>query len=318
MAASSIKRRIMGQSAKNQLMNYYKRFITYAFVDSQCKNEKQFEASITRLYHTIEKGLSYKDFRAGFGKDNIEKLLISLEQYASKGFDTSSFFYETAISCLHEYIRKNKEYGYDSKDIEDKILRIPGKSNDCGGVLSVSKPLHNEDLNYEKLLTSRHSIRHFSDKPVDVELLVKAIKLAQFTPSACNRQGWRTLIVTEKEKIKFILANQNGNRGFGQEFDKLLVVTADLRTQQRGRELFQAFIDGGMYAQSVLNALYFKGVGSVPLSASLTPKQDDNVRSVLKISDAEVFIVFIGVGSYPEEEFQVARSERKPAQIEIV
>lgn len=302
----------------NVISIYAHQFRKYSFIDCECHTQPQFEASIIRLYHTIEKGLSYEDYRAGFGKDNIEKLLISLEQYASKGFDTSAFFYETALSCLNEYVRKNKEYGYEDPQLEQRIDKLPGKPNKFGGTITISAPVHPENLSYEELLKTRHSIRHFSEKPVDLELLKNAIKLAQYTPSACNRQGWKTRIVTGKDKMKSILANQNGNRGFGQEFDKLLVITADLRAQQRSREVFQAFIDGGMYAESVLNCLYSKGIASVPLSASLTSLQDKNVRKAVGMDEAEVLILFIGVGSYPEGEFLTTRSKRKPIIIEVI
>ena len=114
------------------------------------------------------------------------------------------------------------------------------------------------------------------------------------------------------------MENQNGNRGFGHEFDKILIVTSDLRMQQKGRELFQAFIDGGMYAESILNSLFFYGIGSVPLSASLTPTQDKTVRKEIGIEDAEVLILIIGIGNYPKEEFLTTRSERKPIEIEII
>lgn len=315
---SYAKRLLKKSNAKKIEKRYFSVFDTCSFIDCKCNLEVQFEASITRLYHTIEKGLSYTDYRAGFGKDNVDKLMTSLEQYASKGYDTSAFFYETALSCLKEYVKKNKEYGHEDPQLEERIKKLPGKANEYGGVITVSAPVQPGSLTYEQLVMTRHSIRHFSNVPVDIELLKEAIKLAQYTPSACNRQGWKTRIVADKEKVKTILANQNGNRGFGQEFDKLLIVTADLRAQQKSRELFQAFIDGGMYAESVLNSLYCKGIGSVPLSASLTTEQEKSVRAVTGIDDAEVFILFIGVGNYPEGEFLTTRSERKPIEVEVI
>ena len=215
-------------------------------------------------------------------------------------------------------IWERKQNGHEDSELELRVNKLPGKANKSGGTILVSAPVHPENLTYEQLVTMRHSIRHFSKEPVDGNLLQEAIKLAQYTPSACNRQGWKTRIVADKERIKTILANQNGNRGFGQEFDKLLVVTSDLRAQQKSRELFQAFIDGGMYAESVLNCLYSKGIGSVPLSASLTAEQEKNIRKVVGMDDAEVFILFIGVGNYPKGEFLTTRSERKPIEVEVI
>ena len=316
--ASNIKKSVTGQTTQAMMKNYSEKFNNYSYTDCKCELPEQFGASITRLYHTIEKGLAYENYRAGFGQNNIDSLITSLEQYASKGFDISAFFYETALSCLKEYIRKNKEHNYEDIQLEQRIEKLPGKCNECGGTTVVSAPKQPEIMSYEQLVSSRHSIRHFSDAPVATELLKETIKLAQFTPSACNRQGWKTRIIADQEKMKTILANQNGNRGFGQEFDKLLVVTADLRAQQRNRELFQAFIDGGMYAECLLNCLYSKGIGSVPLSASLTPEQDKNVRTVIGMDDAEVFIIFIGIGNYPDGEFLTTRSARKPINVEII
>ncbi len=310
-------KRIKNERLNNTFQIYKRRFKKYSFRDCDCQSVEQFEASITRLYHTIEKGLSYENYRAGFGKENIDKLLLTLEQYVAKGFNTSTFFYETALSCLCAYIQKNKEYGYDDTILESRLKKLPGRANSYGGTIVVSAPEHPENLTYEQVIKCRHSIRHFSNVPIDINLIKDAIILAQHTPSACNRQCWKTRIIADKDKITSILANQNGNRGFGQEFDKLLVVTADLRAQQRGREMFQAFIDGGMYAENVLNCLYCKGIGSVPLSASLITSQEKKVRSVVGMDDAEVLILFIGIGYYPDGEFHTARSERKTIEVAV-
>lgn len=298
--------------------DYYRRFEKYSFVDCECDSLEQFEASITRLYHTIEKGLSYEDYRPGFGKDNVDNLLTSLEQYEQKGYDTQRFCYQTAVSCLQKYVKKNKDFGHEESALESRINALSGNSNGLGGVIEVSAPVDTSSMNYRDLVSSRHSIRHFSEKSVDVEVLKEAISLAQHTPSACNRQCWKTRIVADKDKMKTILDNQNGNRGFGHEFNKILVITADLRSQQRSREVFGAFVDGGMYAESVLNALYYKGIGSVPLSAALLPEQELNIRKALQLNDAEVLIMFIGVGNYPEGTFLTTRSERKPAEITLL
>lgn len=262
--------------------------------------------------------MSYLDYRPGFGKDQIEKLIITLGQYSDQ-YDTNTFFYRTALCCLHEYVKKNREYGYEDKELEDKIACLPGEANMHGGAISFT-PMSTEEASsapIDRIMKSRHSIRHFSSEPVDISIVEQAICLAQYTPSACNRQGWKTRIICDKDRIKNVLDNQNGNRGFGNEIDKLLVITADLRYFQKNREVFQAFIDGGMYAESILNSLYFYGIASVPLSASLTNKQEENVRSILGMDSAEVLILFVGIGNYPDICI-TTKSARKPAEcIEI-
>ncbi len=72
--------------------------------------------------------------------------------------------------------------------------------------------------------------------------------------------GWKTVIITNKDGIQRILENPNGNKGFGNEIDKLLILTSDMRYFNWDREVFQPFIDGGMYAMSVINnmALWYR------------------------------------------------------------
>lgn len=300
------------------LSNYYKRYVKNSFRVKCCNNEKQYEASITRLYHTVEKGLAYLDYRPGFGKDNMEALILLLEQYA-EFYSTDKFFYRTALSVIYEYIRKNKEHGHTDKELEKRVAALPGKPNNLGGTITFT-PLTREQLdkaNFEDISQKRHSIRHFSKRPLDLELIKDALELAQHTPSACNRQGWRAYIVGDKDVLGEILRNQNGNRGFGQEFDKLIVVTGDLRYFNRDRELWQVFIDGGMYAMRILDSLFYKGIATVPLGGALTKEQEKNVRKIMKLNDAEVLIMFIGIGNYPDI-CQTARSERRPVEYIVV
>lgn len=87
--------------------DYYNKYQSYSFADGACTDEKQFEASITRLYHTVEKGLSYLNYRPGFGKENVVALVKSMEQY-SRQYDVDKFFYQTALSVLNEYTKKMK------------------------------------------------------------------------------------------------------------------------------------------------------------------------------------------------------------------
>ena len=69
-AKNKIKKLLGKTPEKTLYENYYNKYRRFSFVDGSCTDEKQFEASITRLYHTVEKGLSYLNYRPGFGKEN--------------------------------------------------------------------------------------------------------------------------------------------------------------------------------------------------------------------------------------------------------
>ncbi len=44
------------------------------------------------------------------------------------------------------------------------------------------------------------STRHFTDEPVPRELLERVFEHARFAPSGGNRQGWRVIVVTDRER----------------------------------------------------------------------------------------------------------------------
>ena len=312
-------RKVLKPNPTKALHNaYFARYAKHGFREADLKTFSQFEASMTKMYHGVEKGLSYENYRPGFGKDAILKLISVMQNFAEK-FDTDAFCYQTSLACLQEYVRKNNEHGFSDADMEQKIASLPGNANAVGGTISFVPKTKEElkTLDFEAFIKDRHTIRHFSGEPVAIEDIKEAIKLAQHTPSACNRQGWKTRIVADKKVLKTILENQNGNRGFGQEIDKMLVVTCDLNAFAYGREVYQGYMDGGMYALNILYALHYMHIGSVPLSASLSAVQDKNVRNVLGMKDSECLVMFIGVGSYPES-CLTTRSERRSAEIEVI
>jgi nitroreductase len=52
-----------------------------------------------------------------------------------------------------------------------------------------------------ELMKARRSIRKFQDKPVPEDLLLKALELATWAPNGGNYQGWRFLVVSNRELI---------------------------------------------------------------------------------------------------------------------
>lgn len=279
---------------------------------------EQYEALITKTYHSIEKGLSYMKPRLGFGQDMITHLLKLLAEYNLKGFPLDTHCYETALSCLNSYVTYHEESGYDVSTLNEEIRRLPGNPNCLGGASVVSKKTIYQNLNksFKEFSENRHSVRCFSSEPVEIETIIEAIQLSQNAPSACNRQGWKIHLVTSKDLIKLVLQNQNGNRGFGEMIDKLILISSDFRYFEKRRERFQAYIDGGIYAMNVLYSLHFYSLATVALSASLSDSQERNVKKILKMSNAEVPIMFIGIGNYCEE-FKIANSTRRPIRYEV-
>ena len=47
-------------------------------------------------------------------------------------------------------------------------------------------------------IKGRRTIRHFTEKPVPEDIFKKIIDAARWAPSACNRQGWRFIVIKNK------------------------------------------------------------------------------------------------------------------------
>ncbi|EAZ90593.1 nitroreductase family protein [Crocosphaera chwakensis] len=134
--------------------------------------------------------------------------------------------------------------------------------------------------------------------------------MAQKTPSVCNRQSSKVYVFSRDEDKQKILSYQNGNRGFGEQASKVLIVTSNMEHFTSIGERNQCWIDGGMYAMSLVYALHSLGLGTCCLNWSVECRVDKQLREVAEISDSEAVIMMIAVGHLTDE-LKVAQSPRK-------
>ena len=56
-------------------------------------------------------------------------------------------------------------------------------------------------MNFIDLSKKRYSVRKFTDKPVEEELLNKVLEAGRLSPTAVNRQPQRIVVLNEKESL---------------------------------------------------------------------------------------------------------------------
>jgi nitroreductase len=278
--------------------------------------EKRLQAEITATAHVVEKGFAMPEPRKGFGQDVIKSLIYLMNEYERREFNPSHNSYVMAISALKNYLEFNNKF--DLGNIKGDIIIAIDKSDkftdNMPNISSVLK-LNKDDIikkskgNFEELANSRYSIRQFSDEPVDIKLVKEAISIARKTPSVCNRQCARIYIIEDKKQIKEILKVQQGNRGFGHTFDKLLIVASELNVFEGSNERNQAFTDGGMFAMSLTYALHYKGIGSCIINWCPNGSRDKKLRSISNIKPSHEILLMIGIGNIPDK-ITVAASSR--------
>ena len=111
-----------------------------------------------------------------------------------------------------------------------------------------------------------------------------------------------------EQKLKEqLLSYQNGNRGFGHKLGVVLMVTVDLRHFDLIGERNQGWIDGGLFAMSLVYGLHAASLGTCMLNWSEDCESDKAIRKAFNIPDYEIIITMIGAGHVPKK-FEVTAS----------
>jgi nitroreductase len=280
-------------------------------------SRENLRALITMDYHRIEKGLALREPRVGFGSWFMPRLLANLETYrAAYGADQVVF---VTLNALSAYLDFNEARGHEVPAVREGVARLLSKlgAAEAGGREGGVHRLSGQDIRSNAcrdlgpFFRSRHSIRNFAETPVPLDLVEKAVSMAIHTPSVCNRESWRVHVYADAESKQSVLRHQNGNRGFGDQAAYVLIVTTDIQSFTSVGERNQAWIDGGMFAMSLIWALHSLGLGTCCLNFCVEKETDTALRASAGIPDSQAVIMMLAVGSLPEE-LAVAQSPRKP------
>lgn len=294
----------------------YFRFARFSSASGPWRDEEKLRASITALYHNIEKGLSLRHPRPGFGVPVIRRLLAAMGESLSR-FGPQPYLL-IPLGALESYFERQRGAGVDVEWLADeiKLLRAAFPASPSvlpGGVVRKTREQVLSEIQEGglSLLLSRSSCRQFSSRQVDPVCLERAVRVAQKAPVVCNRQSGRIYSFKDKSDVERILMLQGGARGFASEVPLLLCITVDWRNFNSSAERYQGWIDGGLFAMSLIFGLHAQGLGTCCLNWSRTASADRPMRKLIDLPDTESIIMFLAVG-YFEEEFLVAASERKP------
>ena len=270
--------------------------------------------TLLRENHVIEKGMSMRNPRKGFGQQKVEALLTRLDKYYNLYGKIDKEFLRYPLSTIKSYIKYTEDNGTPIPEIGNKYKALEQKASlgeiaTHAGIAETTKEDIQKACNssFESLLYSRHSLRYFSNEPVSHEIITKALELAQRTPSACNRQGWKTHVFEGKKSIELIKW-QGGSHGFEEECRHSILVTANLKAFLC-HEVHQAYIDGGLYAMNLINALHSLGMGCIPLSCGFEYEKLQELDG-FDIPENEVPILIVAFG-HLQDKFHYAESSRK-------
>lgn len=300
----------------SEYFNDYIEYKKWNYNNKSVKTYNAYSAKILRQTHIIEKGLSLTKPRKGFGVKKIEELLKQMKTYKEGGFDIKGTAYQNAICVLNAYIKYQTSIGYINNELYKKIEMV---SRQCctehilAGIRYTTKEEMKKEMaiDFEHFFNSRHSIRQFSEKKVEVYDIEKAVKLAMKAPSACNRQASKVYYYSSEEINKNLSNLIAGNTGFENEVSNYLIITSDISAFYDTFERNQFYIEAGMLAMALMEALHYYGVASCPLQNGEYKKVNKQIKAVCgNIPENEKIILFLAIGYY-KDNFSYAVSRRK-------
>ena len=299
-------------------LNIYRnaiRHINFYFSEEKKENALpgKMMGEIIRNVHSIEKGLSLEKPRKFFGYKKIMDMFELLDSYVKGDFYEEEVVY-MALDAVKEYLEFHKS---DSSD--NRILEIQRRYENLkqqhdhddgikyGGTLLVKKDT-SKHITIEKAIHDRHSIRDFKAGEVSLEALKKAIELAYRCPTACNRQGVRTYVISG-EKKNALNDWVAGVGGFAEKVDKFIIITGKV-SEYRDDEQFQYAISASIFAGYLSITLQTEGIGACIIQRPiLLCKKWKKLQKEFNIPSDEQIVLMLGIGIL-KDEYRVPVSHR--------
>jgi nitroreductase len=281
--------------------------------------EEQMQADIIRNVHSIEKGMCTSACRLGYGIPKISSMLDEIETYRALGFDPGHPSIQMAKDALHAYLAFHLQKEFTSDEYEALASRIwqafpdPDQGGSgYGGVRTVCKKAGCTDT-FEEVLHGRHSLRDYSNEPVDVDLIKKAIGQANACPSACNRQTSRVYIVG-REQADVFSKWMEGTGDFFCAADKALVITGKMSMYEAG-EIYQYAVNAGIFTGYLTLALQAAGIASCVIQRpQYTTRSAERLSKMIGIPDDEHIVCMMTLGK-PKDTCKAPVSYRMGADL---
>lgn len=175
-----------------------------------------------------------------------------------------------------------------------------------------------EGIKMLDLITSRQSDRSYSERTVEKEKLDRIMEAARLSPSACNTQPWKFVVVTDPVLLKEVSKAASEpvlkmNLFVSQAPVIVVVVREKPNISSRiGAKIFKkdySLIDIGIASENICLQARAEGLGSCMIGWF----DEDRVRSILGIPGSKrvELIITIGYSSAPKR----VKKRKSPGEV---
>ena len=145
-------------------------------------------------------------------------------------------------------------------------------------------------------LLTRRSIRKYDNRELSRELLEELIKYGMFAPSACNKQPWHFIIITDR-KILDEIAEFHPNGKMLKDATYAILVCGD---EVKAHDKNYWPVDCSAATQNILIAAHAKGLGACWIGIYPREERIANMKMIMNLPEHVHAFSLISLG-YPAE-----------------
>ncbi|MBL0602056.1 nitroreductase family protein [Aeromonas dhakensis] len=276
------------------------------------------ECQLILDYHSVEKGLLFRNTKPRFAQPRIQNLHPSLALGVIKENVNRSQI-RVAYQVMCEYYELHKKMDIDISDYYT-LSQYQGYKEILGdayfahfkGAIDYTRDEFYAPVSadFSKFSNSRKSVREYTGELVPTSLIEQAITLALNTPSVCNRQACKVYLLEDKERIDKLLIIQGGLTGYTKNINQVLLLTVDRNYFYTVGERNQFYIDGGMFLMNMLYALHYYKIANCPANWGKLINEEEQLTGVVDLPESEKIICVVPIG-IAKNEFRVTLSQRR-------
>lgn len=268
---------------------------------------------LRRNTHRLEKGLIMRPRREVFARDYLAETIDSFialytetaekdELYSWSSSVLGSYFEAvlpgadaTADRCRERFLKA-------TQPAELTLTHSPFERD--------TAPLDTTIEGLLELAKRRRSVRWYDQRPVPRELIDKAVVIAGYSPSACNRQPFEFRFFDDPKLIKELAPIPMGTTGFNHQFPMFGVIVGKLHAYPLERDRHVIYIDASLAAMALEFALEVQGIASCSINWPDIPALEKRMGEKLGLSADERVIMCLSLG-YPDTKGLVPYSQKK-------
>lgn len=286
--------------------------VTY---EKSLANPRANTSLLRRNIHRLEKGLLMQPRRVPFGLDYIDETVRAFVLAAQCGTDSTELAW--AADVLQEYTQIMPRLPA-LEPLRGILESTLDSGSPPGGAGRRVPYLRSEDeaprVSWEdllKLARFRRSVRWYLPAKVPREAIERAIEVAAYSPTACNRQPFVFRVFDEPELVEKLLSLPMGTAGFSHQVPAVAVIVGRQRNFPSERDRHLIYVDGSLAIMSFVYALEVQGLSSCCINWPDIERRERRMAEFLELEPDERPIMLVAFG-YPDPRGLVASSAKKP------